>query len=338
MKLTAQEIAQLVNGELQADAGIVLTGAAALDDAGPGDVSFLADPKYLQQAAATKAAVVIVARKQEGITRASIRVDNPQLAFARVLAVIDAERIAAMGTGIHPKAVISPGARIGTGASVGPYSVIEDGAVIGEGARIMAHCYVGASSRIGEGSLIYPQVTVRENITIGKRAVIHPGVVIGSDGFGFTPGPQGIVKIPQIGTVEIGDDVEIGANSAIDRATTGATVIGSGTKIDNLVHIAHNVMIGRHCIICAQVGIAGSTKIGDGVTFGGQSGATGHITVGSGATIAARGAVTANVRDKEVISGYPGRPHREALKRDALINRLPELYETIKKLKERSNG
>ena len=227
---------------------------------------------------------------------------------------------------------------MGDNVAIGPYVVIEPGATIGSGATIMAHCYIGYSAAVGGQSLLYPSVTIRELVQVGSRVIIHSGTVIGSDGFGFVPGRGGHTKIPQIGTVVIGDDVEIGANTAIDRATTGATTIGKGTKIDNLVHIAHNVHIGEHCFIAGQTGIAGSARIGNFVTFAGQSGAVGHITIGDGATIAGRAAVIGNVAPGETVSGYPARPHREAMKIEVLIRKLPEMYEWFKKASKSDAG
>lgn len=334
MRLKAKEIAVLVDGVVDGDAEKDITGARGIGEAGPGDLSFVANPKYADQIRTTKAGVLLVndaVAGGDGLTL--IKVKNPQLAFAKVLWIAYKEYLGSIRPGIHPSAVIDPTARIGEGVTIGPFTVIEKNAVIGRNTRIISHGYVGASTVIGDECLIYSHVSVREDIIIGSRVVIHSGAVIGSDGFGFVPGANGHMKIPQIGIVEIGDDAEIGANVAIDRATTGKTVIGKGTKIDNLVHIAHNDQIGEHCFLAAQVGFAGSTKIGNFVTMGGQSGVSGHLKVGNKVTIAGRAGVTTNVPDEQIVSGFPARPHREELKMQALVHRLPELFEKIKKLR-----
>jgi UDP-3-O-[3-hydroxymyristoyl] glucosamine N-acyltransferase len=331
MNLTARDIAQLVDGILEGDPGIIITGAAGIDDAGPRDVSFLGNSKYLSKIADTRAGLLLLPVKTDSCGKPVIRGEQPQLAFARVLAVIDRERKDSEPAGVHPTAIIAPTATVGKNCSIGPCAVIEDRASIGDNSRIGAFCSIGAQASVGSECLLYPHVTVRELCILGNRVILHPGVVIGADGFGFAPTRQGHFKIPQIGNVTIGDDVEIGANTTVDRATTGTTKIGRGTKIDNLVQIAHNVKIGEHCVIAAQSGVAGSTRLGNFVTMGGQAGTVGHITVGDGAIIAARAGVIGNVAPKEVVSGYPARPHREALKIQALIHRLPELFDKFKK-------
>jgi len=332
MKLTAHEIATVVEGTLHGSPDILITGAAGLSEAAASDISFLGNSKYLEQLSKTAAGVVLVPASIEEPDRPVIKVKNPQFAFAKILHIIEQEQNPAEKSGIHSTAIVSSTASIGPDVVIGPYAVIEDGVAIGARTKVSAHCFIGRATRIGDDCFLYPRVTVRNNISIGSRVIIHPGVVIGADGFGFVPGATGHFKIPQIGTVEIGDDVEIGANTTIDRATTDKTRIGKGTKIDNLVMIAHNVQVGEHCFICAQAGIAGSTKIGNFVTMAGQAGITGHATVGDGATLAAKSGVIGNVAPKEVVSGYPARPHREALKIQALLHRLPEIYERIKKL------
>ena len=332
MKITAKEIADLTGGVLEADAGLVITGAAGLAEAGASDVSFIANPRYLGRMNSSAAGLLLLQQNVENNGRPCVRVKNPQLAFAKVLTVISKELDPHPAPGIHPAAMVAAGAKIGTGVAVGAFAVIEESAVIGNGSRIYPHCYVGKRSAVGNECIIYPNVTIRERCTIGNRAIIHPGAVIGSDGFGFVPTKEGQFKIPQIGTVEIGDDVEIGSNVTIDRATTGKTIIGSGTKIDNLVQIAHNVHIGTNCVIVAQVAVAGSSIIGNNVTIAGHSAVSGHLSVGDGAVIAGMTGVTKDVAQKEVVSGFPARAHRETLKTQAIIQRLPELYKRLIKI------
>ena len=236
-------------------------------------------------------------------------------------------------SGISKNSAVSASAVINKNISIGDFSVISENAEIGSNTIIYPNCYIGRNVKIGEHCLIYPNVTIREDIIVGNNVIIHSGTVIGSDGFGYVPENNTLKKIPQIGIVEIGDNVEIGANVTIDRATTGKTLIGKGTKIDNLVQIAHNVQIGENSIIVAQVGISGSTKIGNGVTIAGQAGLIGHVTIGDGAIVAAQAGVIGDVPPKETVSGYPARPHKQAMKLYALIQKLPELFEELKKLK-----
>jgi UDP-3-O-[3-hydroxymyristoyl] glucosamine N-acyltransferase len=294
----------------------------------------VANQKYVDHVANTRAGLIFVTDGVTGEGHPHVIVKNPQLAFAKILEVIEKDRSKDCVPGIHSTAIIAPTATLGKDVSIGPYVVIEAGAAIGDRTRVDAHTYIGSRTVIGNDCLVYPRVTIRENVVIGNRVIVHSGTVIGSDGFGFAAGETGPYKIPQIGSVELGDDVEIGANVTIDRATTGRTKIGRGTKIDNLVQIAHNVQIGEHCIIVAQVGISGSTHFGNFVTIGGQAGTVGHITVGDGATIAARSGVIGDIAPRETVSGYPARPHREAMKLQALIHRLPELFVTVKNLRK----
>jgi UDP-3-O-[3-hydroxymyristoyl] glucosamine N-acyltransferase len=330
LSITAAELALLVQGELHAPPSLTITGGAGLAEAEPTDCSFLANPKYIDRLTESRAGIILVPLAVT-VDRPVICVKNPHLAFARVLRLIeDKQRV--VRPGIHPDARVAASALIGTGAEIGPFVVVEDGAVVGAGTRLIAQVYIGRNAQIGADCLVYPHVTVREAVRIGNRCIIHAGTEIGSDGFGFIPTAEGIVKIPQIGTVVIDDDVEIGGNCAIDRATTGMTRIGRGTKLDNLVHIAHNVRIGDACMLTGQVGIAGSAVIGNQVTFGGQSGAVGHITIGNQVTVAGKAGVTTPLKDGEVVSGFPARPHREELKLQALLHKLPELYARVRAL------
>jgi UDP-3-O-[3-hydroxymyristoyl] glucosamine N-acyltransferase len=309
---------------------------AALDTAGPADVSFLGNEKYRPQFLATRAGVVLVPRGldagPEGV--ALVAVENPSLAFAEVMKHF-AAATAARVPGIHPRAfvdetavldpatvcvrpgaVVMAGARVGSGTEIGPNAVIGEGAVIGRDCRIMAN------------------VTVRERCILGDRVVLQPGAVVGSDGYGYEFSGGRHVKIEQIGIVEIGDDVEVGANTAIDRARFGRTVIGEGTKIDNLVQIAHNVVTGKHCLLVGQSGIAGSAKLGDYVTIAAQAGVGGHVTVGAKAIIAGRAGVSVDLPGDGIYSGKPAIPIRQEMKIQAHVRRLPKLLERVKALEK----
>lgn len=339
MKMTLAELAKLTGGEPDGDLARAFTGAAGLAEAGPEDVSFLGNQKYARTLATSGAGCVFLPRAAKStassaILKDRVYVDDPQWAFAQVLRVIEAENRAAGPAGVHPRAEVHPEARLGANVAVGPFTVIERRAVIEDGASIGSNCFIGGNARVGKDCLLYPNVVVREDCVVGDRAIIHSGTVVGSDGFGFSTDPKTgrHRKIPQIGRVVVEDDVEIGSNVSIDRATVGETRIGSGTKIDNLVQIAHNVQIGRNCFVVSQVGIAGSTQVGNQVILAGQAGLVGHITIGDGAVITAQTGVMGDVEPKAILFGSPARPHREAMKLQALLNKLPEMYETLKGL------
>ncbi len=310
----------------------LIVGVASLDDANEGDLSFYGNPKYLKALRKSHATAVLVPHGfAEEVRATRVWVDNPVEAFAKLLEVFAPAPIYP-AAGIHPTAIVAPDAEIGTGVTIEAFAVIESGVRIGAQTVIGAHSYIGHHALLGEECRLYPHVIIRERSLIGKRVVLHPGVIIGSDGFGyeFRDGRQ--QKIPQTGTVQIDDDVEIGANSTIDRARFGRTWIQEGVKIDNLVQIAHNVTIGRHTVICAQVGISGSVRVGNYVTLAGKVGVNGHIEIGDGAIAAAMGAITKSVPPREVLVGVPARPMREYKRNFALLNNIDKLYERVKKL------
>ena len=305
MRKTLKEIAQAIEGEVSGDAGVVITGVSGIKEAGSGEITFLANPKYAPLLATTAASAIIISKDTAAPPAKNvIRCANPSLAFAKVIALMSPEATRHF-KGIHPSAVIGKAVKLGKDAAIGPYVVIEDAAEIGDNAVIYPGSFIGRSAKLGNDALIYANVSIRERVAIGERVIIHSGTVIGSDGFGFVEVNGKHHKIPQVGTVEIGDDVEIGANVAIDRARFDKTIIGRGTKIDNLVQIAHNVVIGENCLIVAQVGISGSTVIGNNVILAGQAGLVGHITVGDNAIVTAQSGVSKSIPAGAMFSGYP---------------------------------
>lgn len=334
MRKTLREIARLIDGEIVGEEGIVITGVAGIKEAVEGDITFLANPKYFPLIDTTHASAIITSREVGKVPKPIIRTENPSLAFAKIISLA-APNEARHPKGIHSSAVIGKDVTLGKDVAIGPYAVIEDRVFIGDKSIIYAGCFIGHHTKIGSNALIYPNVSIRESIIIGSRVIIHSGTVIGSDGFGFATIKGLHHKIPQIGIVEIGDDVEIGANVTIDRARFDKTIIGSGTKIDNLVQIAHNVVIGENSIIVAQAGISGSTVIGKNVTLAGQAGLVGHITIGDGAVVAAQGGVTKSVPPNTIVSGYPARPHDKAKRINACVQNLPKLYEQVAELKKK---
>ena len=334
MQKTLKEIAKLVDGEITGDSSVVITGVAGIKEAEAGDITFLANPKYTPLINTTHAAAIITDYDVAGASKPLIRTKNPSLAFAKVISSFTPQE-QIKPSGIHPTAIIGKGASLGKNVAVGPYVVIEDEVSLGDNSIVYAGTFIGHHAKIGSNALIYPNVSIRERVLIGKNAIIHSGTVIGSDGFGFAAVEGKYCKIPQIGIVEIGDDVEIGANVTIDRARFAKTVIGNGTKIDNLVQIAHNVIVGENSLIIAQAGISGSTIIGNNVIIAGQAGLVGHIKIGDGAILAAQAGVTKSVPENTVVSGYPARKHETAIKVNACVQNLPKLYEEIKELKNK---
>jgi len=309
-----------------------ITGVASLQEARKGDITFFASPRYLAQLRASKASAVIVsAGCEESVTPVLLRVENPSAAFAVAVAAFAPADIPPE-PGVHPSAVVDPSVVMGEGVSVGPTAVIEAGAVIGERSIVGPGCLVGREVRVGRECRLHQGVIIRERCLLGDRVILQPGVVIGSCGFGYEFQSGRHIKIPQTGIVEIGDDVEIGANATVDRARFGRTVIGEGSKIDNLVQIAHNVQVGPHTIICAQVGIAGSTRIGAYVTLAGQVGLAGHIEIGDKAVIGAQSGLSKNVPSGSMVIGAPAKPMKEWKQANFYISQLGKLYERVKEL------
>jgi UDP-3-O-[3-hydroxymyristoyl] glucosamine N-acyltransferase len=333
LTLTAQAIADLVNGELAGDPDASVCGVAPLSRATVSELSFLGDARYSAALAASSAGVILVTRELShapGSTRARIIVDKPQAALLELIPRFSPP--AKVVAGIHHTVVAGRGASIGKNVAIDAYAVIGEGAIIADDVWIGAHAVIGEGVTIGEGSMIYPGVTLYSGARLGKRVAIHSGVRIGSDGFGYVFDGSKHAKIPHVGRCIINDDVEIGANTTIDRGSIDDTVIGAGTRIDNLVQIGHNVKVGQLCLIMAQVGIAGSTQIGDGCVLAGQAGLGGHISIGAGAKIAGQSGVFGDVPAGETWSGYPARPHRESLRSTAALFKLSGMIKQIEKL------
>lgn len=331
--LTAREIADLVGGRVEGDAGAVVHGVAPLERAGDDELSFLASARYVPEFGVSGAGVVLITPAlalSAGKPRARIVVDRPQEALLAVLPrfFTDAPR----EPGVDPTARIGRGARLGGGVTIGANVVIGASAEIGDDVWIEANSVIGEGARIGKSSHFYPAVTLYPRTIVGNRVILHAGVRLGSDGFGFVFRKGVHEKIPHVGRCIVEDDVEIGANTAVDRGSIDDTFIGAGTKIDNLVHIAHNVRVGRLCLILAQAGIAGSAQIGDGAVIAGQAGLAGHATIGAGARIAAQSGVFGDVPAGETWSGYPARPHKEALRAQAALFRLAGVWRRLERL------
>jgi len=328
------ELAEIVGGEVAGDADVEINGVAGIREAKAGDITFVANPKYEEFLESTLASAVIGTSGLE-CNRPLIRVDNPYLAYLKVLNLFAEELTPGYPREVHESAVIEDSTQLGENVAVGPFCQIRGDCRVGDDTTIMAGTFIGEDVRIGRECQIYPNVTIREGSRIGDRVILQPGAVIGADGFGFAKDGQTHHKVPQIGRVIIEDDVEIGANSTIDRATTGETRVKRGSKIDNLVQIAHNVVIGENSILAAQVGIAGSTELGRNVVLAGQAGLVGHITIGDGAMVGAQGGVTKSVPPDTAVSGYPAREHKKARRLWAYNNRLPDLFERVKEMERR---
>lgn len=329
MKL--REIAEMLGGELAGGLDTEIRGAAGISDASEGDITFLSSSRLIKECIASKASAVIVKEPVPEIKKPQLKVSNPQYSFARLLEHFYVKPFVA--SGISDRAYVSGKAIIDKDVSIFPMAFISDGASVGSKTVIYPGVFIGENSSVGDECIIYSNVTIRENVKVGSRVIIHSGAVIGSDGFGYVMEKGVHYKIPQVGGVVIGDDVEIGANVTIDRATTGNTIIGRGTKIDNLVHIAHNVKIGENSVIAAQTGVAGSTEIGNYVVFGGQVGVADHAKIDDGVMVGAQSGAMGHVK-KGIYSGSPMIPHRDWLKSMVIFAKLPELSKRIKELED----
>lgn len=330
-ELAALTEAKSVVGERQGG----LKSIASLSEAGPDDLSFLGNPRYVAEVATSEAGAILVPLDYAGQPRANqvyLRVEKPSYALALLCGVLEARLWPKPAAGIHPSAVIDPTAKVESTASVGPQCVIGPGAVVGAGVVLEAHCTVGVNASIGADSWLKPRVVIGDYCVVGARCRLQAGVVLGSDGFGYEPVGTEIRRIPQIGNVVLEDDVEIGANSTLDRARFSQTVIGRGSKIDNLVQIGHNVRIGRHCIIVAQVGIAGSVILGDYCVVGGQAGIAGHIKLGNRVQVGAQAGVLEDIPEGQFVNGTPAIPFGLERRLVVLSRRLPDLFKKVDSL------
>ncbi len=328
-----QELAALVGGQLEGDGNVEITRVLPIDHAGSGDITFVANPKYISRLKDSTASAVILPPGVEASGRNVIRCANPYLAFARILTFLQVpER---QPKGIMPGAVVAESAQIGDRVSIYPGCVIGENVIIGEGSTLYAGVVVYDDVQIGENCLLHAQSVVREGCQLGDRVILQPSAVIGSDGFGFAPDGTSYYKIPQVGIVILEDDVEVGSCSCIDRAALGETRIRRGTKLDNLIQIGHNVEVGEDCVIVAQVGIAGSTKVGNHCTFGGQTAIAGHLKVGENVMLGARSGVSGNVEPNQILSGVPLMPHKEWLRATMTVPKLPEMRKEMAQLKKR---
>lgn len=329
--LRLSRIAELLGLRLQGD-DMDVTGVNTLEEAGPTELSFLANPKYASQLAATRAGAVIVRPEHAHEVARALVGDDPYPAFARAIGLFAVRQ--GEFSGISPLASIHPEARLGAECAVAPFAYIGARARLGEGCRVFPGCYVGEDCELGRHCVLYPNAVLMAGTRLGDDCVLQPGAVIGAEGFGFVRTPEGVRKIPQIGRAVLGDRVEVGANSAVDRAALSATVLGDGTCLDNLVQVGHNVRLGKDCLIVSQVGISGSTHVGDNVTMAGQVGVAGHLHIGDGVTIGPQAGVAKDIPDGQTVGGTPTVDYTTYLRTLALMPRFPELFKRLSQLEK----
>ncbi|HDS01667.1 MAG TPA: UDP-3-O-(3-hydroxymyristoyl)glucosamine N-acyltransferase [candidate division Zixibacteria bacterium] len=334
MQISTAELAKKLGAELVGDAQLMLYGLAPVKDAQEGELAFLSNHKYFKFLESTKASAVIVPPEIRESKKTLLIHPQPYFAFSQALKLFYPQQ-KKYSDGVNDRAITGDNCSIHTSVHIGAYAVLEDNVSIGENTKILPGAFIGSDSKIGKDCLIYPNVTIREGTRIGDRVIIHSGTTIGSDGFGYVQHEGKSHKIPQVGVVVVEDDVEIGANCAIDRATLGETRIGKGTKIDNLVQIAHNVKMGENCIIISQVGISGSTKLGDNVILAGQAGLIGHLNIGNDVIVAAQSGVAHDLEDKTRVLGSPAHDMMHQKRIEAILNRLPDYVKRIREIEKR---
>lgn len=335
MEFTAQQIAQFLDGQVDGNENATVNTFAKIEEGTPGALSFLSNIKYTEYLYTTKSSVVLVNRDfkpEKPVNATLVRVNNAYESIAKLLSLYSSMKPAR--TGISSLASVSDKANIGKDVYIGPFAVIEDDATIGDGTQIYPHVYIGQGACIGSSCILYPNATVYYGCKVGNRCIMHAGSVLGADGFGFAPTAKGYDKIPQIGIAELEDDVEIGANTCVDRSTMGRTVVRKGVKLDNMVQIAHNVEVGANTVISAQSGIAGSTKVGEWCMVGGQCGITGHIKVGDRVNLGAKTGIIGNTPSDRTVMGYPSIPHRDFLRSSVIFRQLPDMKKEIEALQK----
>lgn len=334
LNLTLGLVAELVSGELRGDAGVEIRAVSPVSAAGPGDLTWASSPQHASRLAHCGASAVLTLPELEVGSLPAVVCPSPELALAKILTHLQ-PAIPHPPAGVHAAAIVDPDAVLAADVAVGPGVVIEKGAQIGQHTKLHAGVFIGQDTTIGEDCVIWPNVVVRERCKIGARVLIHPNATIGADGFGYNLEEGWFKKIPHIGTVEIGDDVEIGANACIDRAKCGATFIGRGTKIDNLVQIAHNVRVGEHCCIVSHTGIAGSTELGDHVILAGRVGVKDNISIGAGVQVAACSCIAGDIPAGETVVGIPAKPRSDVFRELAALRRLPDMVKVLRALSKR---
>ncbi len=336
MQFTADQIASMVNGEVVGDGNVAISTFAKIEEGKPGAISFLANPKYAHYIYDTDSSIVLVSRNfvpEHPVKATLIRVDDPYATVAQLLELA-AQFLTPQPRGIEQPSFIADDVTLPEDVYVGAFAYIAKGAKIGKGAKIYPHCYIGEHASVGENTILYSGVKVYHRCAIGNRCIIHSGAVIGADGFGFAPVGESYKKIPQLGIVEIADDVEIGANTTVDRSTMGATHIEQGVKLDNLIQVAHNCVVGSDTVIASQTGIAGSTKIGSHCMIGGQVGFAGHIQVGNNVSIGAQSGIPGNVPDSKTLMGYPAIDYRLWQRQQVYVKHLSELFARVDALEK----
>ena len=335
MEFSAKQIAEFIQGTIVGDENATVHTFAKIEEGIPGAISFLSNPKYTHYIYDTQSSIVLVNKDfepEKEIKATLIKVDNAYESLAKLLNLYEMSK--PKKTGVDPLAYIAPTAKIGENVYIAPFACVGDNAVIGDNTSLHPHATVGSGAKVGSNCILYPHATVYHDCRVGNNCILHAGSVVGADGFGFAPSPEGYEKIPQIGIAILEDNVEIGANTCIDRATMGATIIRKGVKLDNLIQIAHNVEVGSHTVMASQVGVAGSTKIGEWCMFGGQVGVAGHITVGNKVNMGAQSGVNGSVKDGKALIGTPPIEFKNYFKSSAVFKKLPDMYLELASLKK----
>ena len=335
MEFSSKQIAEYIQGVIEGDENATVHTFAKIEEGIPGAISFLSNPKYTHYIYDTQSSIVLVNKDfapEKEVKATLIRVDNAYESLAKLLNLYEMSK--PKKTGVDPLAYIAPTAKIGQNVYIAPFACVADGAEVGDNTVLHPHATVGTSAKVGSDCILYPHATVYHDCRVGNHCILHAGSVIGADGFGFAPSPEGYEKIPQIGIVILEDNVEVGANTCIDRATMGATIIRKGVKLDNLIQIAHNVEVGSHTVMASQVGIAGSTKVGEWCMFGGQTGLAGHIKIGNKVNLGAQSGVPGSIKDGQNLIGTPPMELKAYFKSSAVFRKLPDMYHELNSLKK----